>query len=259
MSSWLDPVRRLFRSSAQQNSLSQLGYDMHAHWLPGLDDGAASMEDSMHLLKGLEDLGYQGCIATPHVMSDYYRNSSDTIAESLEAVRTAAAQAGLKLSLQAAAEYYLDDGFFQLLKKRDILTLGEDFLLFELSYVNRPANIQQAIFRMQTGGYRPVLAHPERYPYFASEKDLGPFRELVDQGVLLQINLGSLLGHHGALARQCARELVQAGLVHFAGSDVHRKEPLGEFHRLREDRWLAQLLQSPSLRQHQLGSDGGKS
>ncbi|MBI1193175.1 MAG: hypothetical protein GC205_08370, partial [Bacteroidetes bacterium] len=182
MSGWLHKLKQALGSAPNPRSAIELGADMHAHWIPGIDDGAKTVEDALDILQGLAALGFTTCIATPHIMADYYRNSPQTIREGLEKVRQAALTAGLSLRLEAAAEYYLDEQFTDLLEKGDMLTIGKDYLLFELSYVNRPSNLQTAIFQIQTHGYQPVLAHPERYPYFGEDSKLTPFHEMTEQG-----------------------------------------------------------------------------
>ncbi len=247
MNSWIDRIRSGFKTSPPERAVGSLVADMHAHWIPGIDDGVRDMDESLNLLRGMAALGYTGCIATPHIMSDYYRNSPAIIRAGLDAVRLEAKRHGIALQLEAAAEYYLDEGFFSLIEAGDLLTFGKNFLLFELSYINRPNSLQQAIFCVQTAGLQPVLAHPERYPYFSNEKDLSPFRELVEQGVLLQLNLGSLTGQHGPYARHTGRELVDAGLISFAGSDLHRPEQLADLGTVQTDRWFHKLLDSGRL------------
>ena len=249
---WTDRLRQVLGAGSPAVSLGSLGTDMHAHWLPGLDDGVKSMEEALELLRGLEALGYQAAIATPHVMADHYRNSPEGIQSALSEVRQAAAAAGLRLRLEAAAEYYLDDSLFTALESSQVLSLAGRFLLFELSYLNRPSGLQQAIFAMQTAGFQPVLAHPERYPYLVAEAQLSPYRELSEQGVLLQINLGSLLGHYGPESRRCARQLIEAGLVHFAGTDAHRPGQVSDLAALSRDPWLSRLMNSGILRHSEL-------
>jgi protein-tyrosine phosphatase len=249
---WTDRLRQILGAGSPAISLGALATDMHAHWLPGLDDGVKSIDEAVELLQGLETLGYLAAIATPHVMADHYRNSPEGIRAALQDVRQAAAQAGLSLRLEAAAEYYLDDSLFAAIERSEVLTLAGNFLLFELSYLNRPSGLQQAIFSIQTAGFQPVLAHPERYPYLVAEPHLNPYRELTEQGVLLQINLGSLLGHYGPESRRCARQLIEAGLVHFAGTDAHRPGQVGDMGSLARDPWLNRLLSSGNLRHSQL-------
>jgi protein-tyrosine phosphatase len=249
---WTDRIRQALGAGSSPVPWDALATDMHAHWLPGLDDGVASIDEAIDLLGGLEALGYRAAIATPHIMADHYRNDAASIKAALADVRQAAAQAGLKIRLDAAAEYYLDDSLFSALEHSEVLSLAGRFLLFELSYLNRPSGLQQAIFAIQTSGLQPILAHPERYPYLVAEPNLSPFRELCEQGVLLQINLGSLLGHYGPESRRCARQLIDAGLVHFAGTDAHRPGQVSDLNGLTRDAWLGKLLSSGKLLHSQL-------
>jgi protein-tyrosine phosphatase len=243
MSGWWSRLAERFGSAPPARPLGELGCDLHAHWLPGLDDGARDLDESLAMLRGFADRGYRALIATPHVMGDHYRNTPDGIRAALERTREAARAEGLDLRLEAAAEYYLDDAFLHLLDGGgELLPLPGGRLLFELSYLNRPNHLQEAIFRMQTSGWKPVLAHPERYPYFHGDPRLGPYRELAEQGVELQVNLGSLTGRHGEGARRTARELLDAGLVDLLGTDLHRADQWAGLEAVARDRrfhrWL---------------------
>src|SRR5436190_18366025 len=110
-------LRSLFGSGKHDPSIpllhdySALHTDFHSHLIPGIDDGAATEEDSVQLLSGLADLGFKKVITTPHVMSDYFRNTTDTILAGRDRLRELAQLHGIPLEIGAAAEYYLDDGF----------------------------------------------------------------------------------------------------------------------------------------------------
>jgi protein-tyrosine phosphatase len=205
-------------------TLAVLGADMHSHLLPGLDDGAETLEHSLDLLRALRDLGYRKLIMTPHIMGDFYKNTPEGIRAALRQLREAAASAGLgDIELECAAEYYLDEFLgHKLTDGTEMLTFGGDkrYLLFETSYMNEPLNLFETIFDLQGRGYQPVLAHPERYTYF-----YGRFAEVEklrrDHGVLLQINLNSLAGYYSPAAKKVAEQLIDAGLVDFVGTDTH--------------------------------------
>ena len=205
-------------------TLAVLGADMHSHLLPGLDDGAETLEHSLDLLRALRDLGYRKLIMTPHIMGDFYKNTPEGIRAALRQLREAAASAGLgDVELECAAEYYLDEFLGRKLADgTEMLTFGGDkrYLLFETSYMNEPLNLFETIFDLQGRGYQPVLAHPERYTYF-----YGRFAEVEklrrDHGVLLQINLNSLAGYYSPAAKKVAEQLIDAGLVDFVGTDTH--------------------------------------
>ena len=197
---------------------------MHSHLLPGLDDGAETIEHSLELLQALRALGYRKLVMTPHIMGDFYKNTPEGIRAALQLLREAAAGAGLgDVELECAAEYYLDEFLGRKLTDgTEMLTFGGDkrYLLFETSYMNEPLNLFDIIFELKTQGYTPVLAHPERYTYF-----YGRFAEIErlrrDYGVLLQVNLNSLAGYYSPAAKKVAEQLIDGGLVDFVGTDTH--------------------------------------
>ena len=197
---------------------------MHSHLLPGLDDGAETVEHSLDLLRALRELGFRKLIMTPHIMGDFYKNTPESIRAALEQLRAAAAAAGLgDVELDCAAEYYLDEFLgHKLADGTEMLTFGGDkrYLLFETSYMNEPLNLFETIFELKAQGYRPVLAHPERYTYL-----YGRFGEIEklrqDHGVLMQVNLNSLAGYYSPAAKKVAEQLVDGGLVDFVGTDTH--------------------------------------
>ena len=197
---------------------------MHSHLLPGLDDGAETIEHSLELLQALRALGYRKLVITPHIMGDFYKNTPEGIRAALQLLREAAAGAGLgDVELECAAEYYLDEFLGRKLADgTEMLTFGGDkrYLLFETSYMNEPLNLFDIIFELKAQGYTPVLAHPERYTYF-----YGRFAEIErlrrDYGVLLQVNLNSLAGYYSPAAKKVAEQLIDGGLVDFVGTDTH--------------------------------------
>ena len=223
-------LQKLFgRAAAPETpSLAVLGVDMHSHLLPGLDDGAETLEQSLELLRGLRELGYHKLVMTPHVMGDFYRNTPEGIRSALAALRQAAAEAGLgDVQLECAAEYYLDESFaVRLERNEELLSFGgaQRLVLVETSYINEPFNLTETVFKLKAAGYQPVLAHPERYTYL-----YGRFEELVrirEEGVLLQVNLNSLIGYYSAGAKRVAEKLIDAGLVDLLGTDAHNLKHL---------------------------------
>ncbi|SHI72873.1 Tyrosine-protein phosphatase YwqE [Hymenobacter daecheongensis DSM 21074] len=204
-------------------ALAVLGADMHSHLLPGLDDGAETVEQSLELLRAMQNMGYRKLIMTPHIMGDFYKNTPTGIRAALTQLREAAAAAGItNIELECAAEYYLDEWFQQKLDSAEpLLSFGGDkkYVLFETSYINEPFNFSETVFNLKSAGYQPVLAHPERYTYFYGRfQDVEKVRQ---DGVLLQINLNSLCGYYSPGARKMAERLIDAGLVDMVGSDAH--------------------------------------
>ena len=134
------------------HTLATLEVDMHSHLLPGLDDGAETIEHSLELLQALRALGYRKLVMTPHIMGDFYKNTPEGIRAALQLLREAAAGAGLgDVELECAAEYYLDEFLGRKLADgTEMLTFGGDkrYLLFETSYMNEPLNLFDVIFEL---------------------------------------------------------------------------------------------------------------
>ena len=196
-----------------------LKVDLHSHFIPGIDDGSQSMEESLSLLKGMEALGYEKVITTPHIMVDVYRNTPKIIKEGLVSLREAAKAEGIHIEIEAAAEYYLDEGFYDHLHSGEVMSINNKYLLFETSYASKPLQIEEMIFEIAAAGYIPLMAHPERYRYVRDPlKEYSRFKEL---GVLFQIDLNSLGGFYGKDAKKKAEVLCENGMIDFLGSDVH--------------------------------------
>lgn len=199
--------------------LSVLRCDVHSHFIPGIDDGAQTMEQAMELLTAMADLGYKKVVTTPHSMADGYKNTPEIILGGLERVRDEVRRRGLAIEIDAAAEYYLDHELEQKVVDRKVLTFGEGYLLFELPFISEPSVLLAVIFQMQTAGYRPVLAHPERYAFWYN--DFSKYERLKERGVLFQLNTIALVGAYGPQAKQIAERLIDAGHYELLGSDCH--------------------------------------
>jgi protein-tyrosine phosphatase len=212
-----------------------LGCDMHSHLIPGIDDGAPDLETSVQLIRGLQALGYRKLITTPHINADTYPNTPAIIREGEALVRAELQKQAIAVEIHAAAEYLLDEGFTRALAAGEpFLTLKDNLILVELSFIVPMLNLKELIFNLQLKGYQPVLAHPERYLYFAANK--GWYEQLRDAGCLFQLNLLSFRGHYGKDAQQLAEWLVKKGYVELLGTDLHRARHL-------------ELLDSPKIAQ----------
>jgi tyrosine-protein phosphatase YwqE len=196
---------------------SVLKTDIHSHFIPGIDDGAPDMEVSITLIKKMQELGFSKVITSPHVMSDFYQNSSETILNGLADVRAELKVQNINMEIEAAAEYYIDYEFEQKIGKEKFLTFGDNYILVELSFMEAPRNLFDIIFKLQLEGYKVVLAHPERYNYY-SIKD---YEELISRGVLLQINLLSLIAYYSPQIKKKTEVLINSGMVSLVGTDCH--------------------------------------
>ena len=193
--------------------------DIHSHILAGIDDGSPDIATSLKLVKGLYDLGYRRLVATPHVIGDYYRNNPIIINRELDVLKNACAEAGIDIELSAAAEYMLDDYFLNILKQKEVLPVFQNYILTELPFSIMPKNVSEMIFEIITAGYKPILAHPERYFYY--HHDFTEYARLKDLGFLLQVNLLSLTGHYGPQVTKAAKYIFENGLADFVGTDIH--------------------------------------
>lgn len=211
--------------SSKQVNDQFLKVDMHSHLIPGIDDGVETVEDSLEVIQQLMKLGYQKAITTPHIMGDFFKNTPENIHEGLDKVRLALKANNIDFQLEAAAEYYLDEWFLQKLDAdQPLLTFGDNYLLVETSYMNRPNNLNDYLFRINAKGYKLILAHPERYLYMYD--NYSGYKELYDRGVYFQVNLNSLTGYYSKGAKQIVEKLIADNMVDFLGTDCHGKRHL---------------------------------
>jgi protein-tyrosine phosphatase len=194
--------------------------DIHTHILPGIDDGAKNLQESIDLLNQLQALGIKKYIATPHIMQDFYPNTEETIGNAYELLL---GNVGMnvfdKISIKPAAEYMLDAHFEHLLTQENLITLKDNYVLIELSYLQPPLNLEALIFNIKLKGYIPVLAHPERYQYFHNKLEY--YKRLKYLGCLFQLNLLALTAYYGKRVHKTATFLLEENLIDFAGTDTH--------------------------------------
>jgi len=214
--------KNIFGKKEEVNiDFSQIGVDMHSHLIPAIDDGSKSMEDSLKMIQGFIDLGYKKVITTPHIMSDFYQNSPETILPPTDEIKKLL---NGEIEFSAASEYYADAEFLNKLQTEKLLCIADNYLLFEFSFLEEPNNVAEVIFQMGLKSYKPILAHPERYPYFTQKhKGLSKFEELKSRGVDLQLNLLSLIGHYGPEVKKTAEQLIDANLIDWVSSDCHHQ------------------------------------
>lgn len=222
--------------------------DIHSHLLPGIDDGAKTIEDTIFLINSLKDFGFEKFITTPHTFSGFWDNTKEGIlTKENETLRMLSAK-GLNLNLRAASEYLLDDHFASLFKKGEILPLKDNLVLVEMSYLNAPIQLYDLLFDLQVAGYKPVLAHPERYLFY--HKKLEEYKKLKNAGCYLQLNLLSTVGYYGNEVTDIANKLLDSGLYDFVGSDVHHSKHINAFENkvlLKDTKGLKELIQNNSF------------
>lgn len=218
--------------------------DMHSHLLAGLDDGVKLNEEAVHIILKFQELGYQKLITTPHIMSDYYRNEPEQIKNALNQLSVILLEKGIDIKVEAAAEYYLDEELIKKLNNQEtLLTMGDNYLLFETNFFTEPYQLNEFIFTAITRGYKLILAHPERYQYMSLEKA----EELRDRGVHLQLNIPSLVGAYGKPVMKMAEKLVDKGWVDFVGSDCHNIIHIETLAEAYQNKYFIKALELPLL------------
>jgi len=225
--------------------LSVLNVDVHSHFIPGIDDGAKTIEDSVELISAMKDLGYRKVITTPHIMSDYYRNTPEIILGGLEKVRTALKENNVDIEIDAAAEYNVDADFSEKIDRKDLLTFGDNYVLFELPFMEEPGILKDVIWKMQSAGYKPILAHVERYQFWHNQWD--KIEDMVNRGVLLQMNIGSLTGSYGPEVKQIAEKLIDNDMISLLGSDCHHMGHIAMIKSARTKEYVHKIVNSPKL------------
>lgn len=241
--------KNIFQSKPKEvlKDFSGIAVDMHSHLIPGIDDGSKSNEQSLEMIQRLSDLGFSKLITTPHIMSGGYDNTTDIIQDGTAKLKEFLKSQSVEMELECSSEYYLDGHFENLIKKNDLMPFGKNYILFELSYMFKPTNMESVIFELSLEGYRPILAHPERYNFLA-DKSLKEYKKIKEKGALLQLNLFSLVGAYGPVAKAIAEDLIKEGMIDFVGSDLHNPTQLSYFDQLLESQALVQLIQQDKLK-----------
>ncbi|MVN90927.1 tyrosine-protein phosphatase [Mucilaginibacter aquatilis] len=212
----------LFKKKAPQAAKADFDYDfvsvdMHSHVLPGIDDGAQTVEDSVVLIKEMMALGIKKIIATPHIMADYFRNNAQTINDALIKLNNHLRNENIDITVEAAAEHYFDEYFLKLIETDSLMLIKDKYVLFELAFTAKPPNLINTVQKITDKGLTPILAHPERYPYLTIEE----VEMMRNWGCRIQLNTISLTGYYGKEVKAAADALVDAGLIDFISSDMH--------------------------------------
>ncbi len=215
MFSWLKPTSNF------------LEVDLHSHLIPGIDDGVKSWDESLSILSQLNELGYKKVITTPHIIQNYYPNTPDSIRQGTIELNKKIAEIDLSISVEAGAEYYLDDHFAKQVKnKQELLSFADGYILIETPFMNKPLFLEETIFNLQANGFKPILAHPERYTYLQNNLEL--VHSLTSLGLFMQVNISSLTGYYSKEAQKLAKYLIDTNQIHFLASDIHNQKHLNQ-------------------------------
>lgn len=234
----------LFRSSKAEEvtplDLSWMAVDMHSHLIPGIDDGSQSLEESIALIKRMEGYGLKKLIITPHIMTEFYKNTPEIIHAGLETLKSALEEEGVFIALGAAAEYYLDEIFLEKINAgQKLLTFGDNHVLVETGFMSKPSMLLESFFQLEMAGYHPVLAHPERYLYLHQDAEL--LEAMIDRNISFQLNLLSITGYYSKPVKKFAEKIIDEGLVKLVGTDCHNERYLDYMERLPDEKYFHKL------------------
>jgi protein-tyrosine phosphatase len=219
--------------------------DLHSHLIPGIDDGSKSMEDSIAMIRAFAAQGYTKLITTPHIMSHRYPNTRAIIEEGLAALKKELQERAIAIEIEAASEYYLDETVMALVDKRDIMTFGDNLMLFEMSYVQPLHFLEEMLFEIKVAGYKPVLAHPERYLYM--HEDFSRYERLKEMGLLFQVNIPSFGSYYSSSIEKTANKIAEAGMIDFLGSDAHKIAHLEALKQVKAEKAYARIFENNTI------------
>ena len=231
----------------QPTDFSKVGLDMHSHLIPGVDDGAKDVTDSLALINGLKNLGFEHLITTPHTLQDIHPNTKESL-NNAHLLLDGKLPAGLTLRL--SSEYYLDQQFQDQLESDTVIPLPGNRLLIEFSQITKPYDLEERLFDLNVKGYRPVLAHPERYLFFQPHFEY--YKRIKDMGVELQLNALSLTDHYGKSIRKIAEKLIEKDMIDFIGTDTHHLKHLEILAQVPQSKFFSRLLDSGLLKNQEL-------
>lgn len=209
--------------------------DIHSHSLPGVDDGAQTMEESMDMIRAAKDQGFKSIILTPHyILNSNFESGIKENKDILKTLKKTVKDAGIDLILFLGNEVCFQVDILDFVEKDCFLTMNDSrYLLIETrSQLTDLYNFEAFLFKLQLKGYIPIIAHPERYDFV--QKDPNILGNLVAHGSLAQMNMLSLTGFYGTSAQSAAKILLTHNMVHFLASDAHNPKSYEKFAKGRE-------------------------
>lgn len=199
--------------------------DVHSHIIPKIDDGATSFEESYTMFNEAVKTGFTDIIATSHYIEDYYETDCVERQAWIEAMNKALKENNINLNIHSGNEIYITQNLVKLIKEKKASTLaGSKYVLFELPMNNNIVYLNETIFEIKSSGFVPIIAHPERYAFVQRNPNM--LIDLIKQGVLFQGNYASIIGRYGNHAKNTIKKLLKANMIHFLGTDCHRKNDI---------------------------------
>lgn len=239
-------IKNIFSFLKKEQPLSNfIKTDIHSHLLPGIDDGAATLSESIEMIKRFSQLGYKKLIVSPHIMNDFYPNTVSSIQKALTIVKEEIKKQQINIEIEAIAEYYIDEHFARAVLNNQELLYIKKYILIETGFTSMPAQFDEVIFQLFSLGYKPIFAHPERYIY--AQQNFKIMEAIFEKGIYFQIDIMSLTGHYSTMAKQVCERLIDHGMVHFVGSDCHHMKHLDIIEKSFSTPYFRKLSQLPLL------------
>ncbi|HCX73755.1 MAG TPA: hypothetical protein DHM37_08560 [Candidatus Cloacimonas sp.] len=193
--------------------------DIHTHILPGIDDGSPDMETSLAFLQKMATAGVAELVCTSHYIRNQFHNTLQIRQEKFLQLQQEAAKQQIPIKMHLAAEVYLEPEILNDIKKEQMNIADTKYVLVETDFTGFPINLKELLYQIVRSGYKPILAHPERYTDIKKKPEIA--EEFMHRNVLLQVNAGSLLGNYGRVSAKAAWKLIELGYCHFIASDCH--------------------------------------
>lgn len=212
-----------YKNQGRAGELMNSYIDIHSHILPQIDDGADSFETSMKMLHAARKNGISAIILTPHNKPMRHNASPATIQKLIQKLEEKALQSGLEIRLYAGNEIYYRSDILEMIEEARACTMADSsYVLVEFGPMDDFDYIKGGIYRVLAGGYRPIIAHIERYRSICTKEERT--EELIEMGCYVQVNAGSIMGQYGLGTKHFARRLLKQEMVHFIATDAHNAD-----------------------------------
>lgn len=199
--------------------------DFHTHILPNIDDGSRSIEETFNLINEAKNVGFEAIISTSHYIEEYYETNAPEREVWINAIYENLQAKNIDIKLYLGNEIYISENIIKLLEEGKASTINDtSYVLFEMPLNVEPMNLYDVIYEMMQYKLVPILAHPERYSFVQKEPEL--IYDLIEKGVLMQANYGSILGIYGEKPKMIVRKFLENNMIHFLGTDVHRQNTI---------------------------------
>jgi len=219
-------IFNLFKSKPTLKELIPEGFvDIHSHILPGIDDGAKNIDESVKMISEMKELGFSKIICTPHTYPGLYNNTNESIKKSFnKLVKNMNVK---KINIDFGSEYMIDESLIIKSRNKDLLCIKDNYVLLEMSFISKPIGLYEIIYEICANDYIPVIAHPERYLYINNEFSI--IEKLKNMGCKFQLNLLSTVGSYGIQVTKFSDKLLNMNYIDFVGSDIHNTKHIKMF------------------------------